>query len=223
MVLALSVNTPGIVRGTGNPNVTGSFTPDANALIAVLAGADESTTFGITNTGGIAFGTALDTLSVAGRGSLASWVGFAGSSPSAMTISCTQTGSFTANLLRVLVFTGAESSFTGAHGVAQSNTITKVGTAAGSWFWAVCLDELGTTTDAAGTGCSWHDAETAFGGISGGSLKRTTADGTNGGNTTMAFGSASANMSIIALEIKPAAASTASGPIYPMSQYGSFR
>lgn len=198
MAIALDSSTPAFVTGTSNPATTASFTPPSGSLLIAFAMADESNTFAIS--GGSLSWTALDTVGVAARNSLGSW--WAIGAGSSMTVSVTKTGSFTANALKVLVFTGTESSFTGAHNVAQSNTITLTGTQTGSWMWAAIGDNLGATTDAAGTGCSYNDAEVAFGGVSGGILKRTSQDGVNGSGTTLSAGSASADMSIIAVEIK---------------------
>ena len=207
MAIALDGSTPAFVAGTSNPATTSSFTPPAGALLIALAESDESNTFAIS--GGSLTWTALDSVSVAGRNSLGSW--WAISAGSSMTVAVTKTGSFTANAVKVLVFTGAESSFTGAHSVAQSNTITLTGTQTGSWMWAAVGDNLGATTDAAGTGCTYNDAEVAFGGVSGGILKRTAQDGVSGSGTTLSAGTAATSMSIIAVEIK--APSAAAAPV----------
>lgn len=204
MALALDGSSPAFVKGTSNPATSASFTPPNGSMLIAFAEADESNTFTIS--GGSLTWTQLNTVGVAARNSLASW--WAIGAGASMTVSSTRTGSFTAHALRVLVFTGAEASFTGAHNVAQSNTITLSMTQTGSWGWAAFGDNLGTTTDAAGTGCTWNDAESAFGGVAGGILKRTTADGVNGSNTTMAAGSAASDCSIIMVEVKAAAAST---------------
>lgn len=200
MTLALDGSSPAFVKGTANPATTASFTPPSGALLIAFSMADESNTFSLS--GGSLTWTQLNTVGVTARNSLASW--WAISAGASMTVSSTRTGSFTANALRVLVFTGAEASYTGAHNVAQSNTITLSMTQTGSWGWAAFGDNLGTTTDAAGTGCTWNDAESAFGGVAGGILKRTTADGTSGSNTTMSAGSASSDCSIIMVEVKAA-------------------
>jgi hypothetical protein len=78
-------------------------------------------------------------------------------------------------------------------------------TQTGSWGWAAFGDNIGATSDAAATGCTWNDAESAFGGVSGGILKRTTADGVSGSNTTMAAGTTSSDCSIAMVEVKAAA------------------
>jgi hypothetical protein len=209
MAITLDSSTPAFVSGTANPATTASFTPPSGSLLIAFAEADESNTFSISG-GGLTW-TALDTVGVTARNSLASW--WAIGAGASMTVSVTKTGSFTANAVKVLVFTGAEATFTGAHNVAQSNTITLTGTQTGSWMWAAVGDNLGATSDTAGTGCTYNDAEIAFGGVSGGILKRTTADGVAGSGTTLSAGSSSADMSIIAVEIK--APSTASSPALP--------
>lgn len=200
--VALDASTPAFVTGTSNPAVTASFTPPARSMLIAFAEADESNTFSLSNTGGLSF-TSIDSLSAAGVNSLGSWWAYTKTAPGSMTVSATRTGSFNACALKLLVFTGTETTFTGAHSVAQSNTTTLVGTRTGSWGWAAIGDNLGATTDAAGTGCTYNDAEVAFGGVSGGILKRTAIDGIAGGNMTLAAGSAPGSMSIIAVEIKP--------------------
>jgi len=219
VALALDSSTPAFVKGTSNP-VSTTFSPPANAMLVALTEADESNTFSVS--GGSLSWTQLNTVGVSARNSLSSWVAFTTTAPGSITVSSTKTGSFTANALKVLVFTGAETSFSGAHSVAQSNTVTITATQTGSWCWAALGDNLGTTTDAAGSGCTYNDAEAAFGGVAGGILKRTTADGVNGSNITMSAGSSSADMSIIIVEIKAASAAAASGPICITSQYSSF-
>jgi hypothetical protein len=221
MAIVIDASSPAVVRGTANPAVTASFTPAANAMIVVFTEADEGNTFVLSNSASLSFASQ-NSLSGSSRNSLASWVGFSGSSPSAMTITSTKTGTFTAHMLLVYVITGTELSFTGAHGVAQSNTITLTMTQTGSLGVAAIGDNLGGT-DAAGTGCTYQTAQASFGGVSGGGLKRTTADGVNGVGTTLVAGSASTDMSIIAVEVKAPSGVTSAGPIYPLSQYGSFR
>lgn len=221
MAIAFDASSPAVVRGTSNPATTASFTPAANAMILVFTEADEGNTFALSNSASMSF-TSLDSLNGSSRNSLGSWVGFTGSSPSSMTITSTRTGTFTAHMLLVYVLTGTELSFTGAHGVAQSNTITLTMTQTGSLGVAAIGDNLGGT-DAAGTGCTYQTAQATFGGVSGGGLKRTTADGVSGSGTTLSAGSAATDMSIIAVEVKAGSSTTAAGPIYSLSQYGSFR
>jgi len=179
-------------------------------MLVALTEADESNTFSVS--GGSLTWTQANTVGVAGRNSLSSWTAFTTTAPGSITVSSTKTGSFTANALKVLVFTGAETSFSGAHSVAQSNTVTITATQTGSWCWAAVGDNLGSTSDTAGAGCTYNDAEAAFGGVAGGILKRTTADGVNGSNITMSAGSSSADMSIIIVEVK-AASTTAVFPL----------
>ncbi|MFB9925979.1 hypothetical protein ACFORO_12630 [Amycolatopsis halotolerans] len=214
MAIALDSSTPAAVWGTANTVTTGSFSPPAGSFLLVFAEGDENTTsFTVTNTGGLTF-TGIDTLLTASgsaTNSLASWWAYTAAAPGSMTVSIARVNgsSFNANAVKVLVFTGTETSFTGAHGTASSNTKTLTGTQNNSWFWAAIGDNNGSTTDAAGTGCSWNDAETGFGGISGGILKRTSQDGVNGSGTTMSAGSAPSNMSIAMVEIKAAGAAPA--------------
>jgi hypothetical protein len=221
VAFAIDASSPAWVKGTSNPVSTGSFTPPANACILVFTEADEVNTFSVTNSAGLTL-TQQNTVGVAARNSLSSWVGYSGSSPSSMTVTSTKTGSFTAHSLRVLVITGTELTFSGAHNVAQSNTVTLTMTQTGSWGFAAFGDNLGATTDAAGTGCTWHDAEAVFGGVSGGHLKRTTADGVSGSGTTMSAGAAATDCSIVMVEIKAPSGGTPAVPVYSISQYGSF-
>ena len=172
-------------------------------MLIAFTEADEANSFSVS--GGSLSWNLIDQLTTASGSavnSLSTWWAYTASALSGITISCTKSGSFTANGLKVCVFTGTESSFSGAHGTASSNTITKAMTQTGSWGWAAIGDNLGATTDAAGTGCVYNDAETAFGGVSGGILKRSAMDGVNGGNLTMSAGTASSNMSIAFVEIK---------------------
>lgn len=222
MVLALDGSTPTFVKGTSNPATTASFSPPANAMLIAFAEADEGNTFSVS--GGSLTWTQIDSLSGGGGvASVSSWRAFTTTAPGSITVSSTRTGGFTANSLKVLVFTGAETSFTGAHSIASSNTTSATATQTGSWFWAGLGQDSGSTSDAAGTGCSWNDAEAAFGGISGGILKRTTADATNGSSTTMSAGSSAAGMAIVMVEVKAASASTAVFPLRPRLMQPIFR
>ncbi len=216
----LDASTPAPVWGTANTVTTASFTPPAQSMLIAFAEGDENfTSFTISNTGGLTF-TNIDlllTASGSATNSLGTWWAYTATSPGSMTVSNARVNGsgFNANGLKVAVFTGTETTFTGAHGTASSNTKTLAGTQPNSWFWAAIGDNIGSTTDAAGTGCSWNDAETSFGGVSGGILKRTSQDGVNGGNTTMSAGSAASNMSIAMVEIK-APSSTSSPPGSPL-------
>lgn len=222
MAIALDGSTPAFVTGTTATVTTASFSPPANSLLIAFVSADENNTF--TVSGGSLTWTTIDTLTTASGSNLNSmatrWA-FTSSALTNITVSSTRTN-FNGNFLKVCVFTGTESSFSGAHGTAQANSLTLTGTQTGSWFWAMIGDNLGSTADGAGTGCTYNDAEVAAGGISAGVLKRTSMDGTNGGNTTMSAGSGG-SLSIAMVEIKAGSAAAVAGPIYPMSQYMSFR
>jgi len=213
VAVALDSSTPAFVTGTANPATTAAFSPPAGSLLVAFCLADESNTFAISG-GGLTW-TKIDQLSVAGLNSLTTWWAYSATAPGSITVSSTKTGSFTANALKVCVFTGAESAFTGAHGSAQSNTITLTATQTGSWGWAVVGDQVGSTTDAAGTGCTWNDAEAAFGGVSGGVLRRTSADGVSGSGTTLTAGAAPTSMSIAAVEVRAASTVVSPPPFRP--------
>src|SRR5437764_9280827 len=213
MALALDASTPAFVSGTSNPVTTATFSPPAGSLLIAFTIADESNTFSVSG-GGLTW-TRLDQLSVAGLNSLSTWWAYCATAPGSITVSSTKTGSFTANALKVAVFTGAEAVFGGAHGSAQSNTISLTATQTGSWGWAVVGDQVGSTADAAGTGCTWNDAEAAFGGVSGGILRRTTADGVSGTGTTLTAGTAPTSMSIAAVEVKAASTVVSPPPFRP--------
>jgi len=216
VAVALDSSTPAFVTGTANPVTTAAFSPPAGSLLVAFCLADESNTFAVSG-GGLTW-TKIDQLQTAtgsAVNSLTSWWAYTPSALTNITVSSTRTGSFTANALKVLVFTGAETTFTGAHNAVSSNTVTLTGTQTGSWMWAAVGDNLGSTSDAAGSGCTWNDAETVFGGVSGGVLKRTSQDGANGSGTTLSAGTAPSNMSIAAVEVKAASSSVSPPPFRP--------
>lgn len=209
MALALDASTPAFVHATANPAVTASFSPPAASLLIAFTIGDVSNTW-VVSGGGLTW-TKIDALSPSGVNSVSTWWAYAVSAPGPMTVSAQRTGSYNANALKVLVFTGAESGFTGAHLAAQSYEVSLTATATGSWVWAVIGDQLGKTNDIAISGCVYNDAEISFGGISGGILKRTTADGVSGSPVLIGASTAPQDMSIAAVEIKP---SSGGGPTY---------
>lgn len=221
MALAVDGSTPAWVKGTSNPSTTASFSPPANAMLVALTIADELNTWSVS--GGSLTWTQVDSTNPSGFNSASVWVAFTTSAPGSITVSATKTGSFTANSLKVVVFTGAESSFSGAH-TNNTNvaTVSLTATATGSWLWAAMGNQGGGTTDTAATGCSYNDSEAAFGGISGGILKRATADGVSGNAASIGISSHNFSETLVALEVKPGSAATPAGPIFPVSQYSGF-
>jgi len=203
VALALDASTPSMVKGTTNPVTTASFSPPAGSLLFAICEADETNTFSVSNTG-----TALTWSSIgvstnqSGQGSIMVFWAYNDSAQSGITVSSTRTGSFTANAIKVLVWTGAEKIFTGAKAAAFTATVNLVTTGANSWVWAGHVEENGGA-DTAATGCTFNDAETSFGGIGGGVLKRTTNTPTSG--TTVTIGVTSGTLpAIVAFEVKEA-------------------
>lgn len=223
MALAVGGTTPAfVVSGSANPVSTAAFSPPANSFLLALCIADELNTFSVA--GGSLTWAAIDNLSASGFCSLAAFWAYASSAPGSMTVASTRSGSFTANGVKCVVFSGAESIFSGAHNKASSNTLSLTATADNSWLWAAFGNEADTTSDTAGTGCTWNDAEVDFGGagISGGILRRTTADGLSSVSSTISAGSTATQRSILAVEIKPASAAAPVVPLYTVSSYGSY-
>jgi len=210
VALALDASTPSMVKGTTTPATTAAFSPPAGSLLFAICEADELNTFSISNTG-----TALTWTSIgastnqSGEGSIQIYWAYAAAAPGSITVSSARTGSFTANALKVLVFTGAETSFTGAKAAAFATTVNVTTTGNNSWVWAGHIEENGGA-DTAATGCSFNDAETSFGGIGGGVLKRTATTPASG--TVVTIGVTSATIpAIVAFEVKEGAGSTTQG------------
>ena len=217
MPVLLDASTPAFVTGTANPATTASFTPPASAAIFAICMADESNTFSVSNTGTALTWASIGTpINQAGEGSIAVFRAYTGNtSPGAITVSGTRTGSFVANALQVLVFTGAEATYTGAYAKALTATVNIVTTAANSWIWAGHVEENGTA-DTAASGCAFQSGPTSFGGIDGGVLKRTATTPTSGTSVTIGVTGAT-TPDVVAFEVKEAASTgnTAFAGIWP--------
>jgi len=138
----------------------------------------------------------------------------------AMTVTVTNAASsgFREAALRITVLTGQDASPVGTHGKggsASSGALAQsvTGTANGSQAFGAATDwdALGSMT--AGTGCALNPAGatgTPGGAVSYGFVKRSTADGTNGGSTTLnlTYAGTSTNIAFVYIEIKPAATGT---------------
>jgi len=204
MALAVDASTPAFVKGTTNPATTASFSPPANAMLVAFCIADETNTFVVANSGTVLSWSQVDFTNPSGFNSGAVWVAFTTSAPGSITVSSTKTGSFTANAVKVVVITGAETSFTGAHNkTTNAATLSLTATATGSWVWDAFGNQGGGTTDAAATGCTYNDAESAFGGVSGGIIRRTTADGVSGSGSAVGIATHNFSETHVAIEIKP--------------------
>lgn len=138
----------------------------------------------------------------------------------AMTVTVTNGASsgFREAALRITVLTGQDASPIGTNGKggsASSGALAQsvAGTADGSQAFGAATDwdALGSMT--AGTGCALNPAGatgTPGGAVSYGFVKRSTADGTNGGSTTLnlTYAGTSTNIAFVYIEIKPAATGT---------------
>jgi hypothetical protein len=208
VALAIDASTPGFVTGVSNPATTASFSPPANSMLVAFVIADESNTFSVAG-GGLSW-TQVDSSSPSGFNSAAVWVAFTTSAPGSITVASTKTGSFTANALKVVVFSGAETSFSGVHTNATNvATVSLTASVTGSWLWAAFGNQGGGTTDTAATNCTYNDAETGFGGVSGGVIRRTSADGSSGVAAPIGISTHNFSETLVALEIKPAAGAAA--------------
>lgn len=208
MALALDASTPAIAVNTSTTVATvttGSFTPPSGSLILVRWSGDTATsppaTPSITDNLGVHLTYApTDWQSSADspvvNGQSATWWAVVGTS-AAMTITVTSgtVSGHRASSLCVSVITGQHATTpigTTSHGKAGSASATSIaqnftGTAANSWgFIGVTdWDALGTMTAGTGMTTTTGGASTIAGQISYGFLSRTTADGTNGGTTTL--------------------------------------
>lgn len=209
MAVALDASTPAFVTGTANPATTASFTNPAQSMLFAICEADETNTFVISNPSGSALtwtsvGVGINT---AGRASISVFWAY-DAAGGTRTVRSTRTGSFTAHALKVLVFTGTETTFTGAKTAAQSDTASLVTTANNSWVYAGLGNENGAI-DTPSSGCALNDASTAFGGISGGVLKMNAVTATSGTNVTIGAAGTGDPHSVLAFEVKEG---TAGGP-----------
>jgi hypothetical protein len=208
VALALDASTPALVSGTTNPATTATFSPPANSMLFALCIADSNNTFSVAG-GGLTWTQC--GISSGGNGSVATFWAWNPSAQTNITVVSTRTGSFTANALKVLVFTGTElTTWTGADSAnntfAASASITTTGS--NSWVWAIYQENSGVTSETPVAGAAWNDGEIAFGGISGGVLKMSAVTPGSGTNVTIGVTSAS-TPAIHAFEVKEAGAPTA--------------
>ena len=176
MALALDASSPARVAGTANPATSAAFSPPANTAIFAICEADTGNTFAVSG-GGLAW-TPVVSRNVGGANdaSAAVFVAYNSSAQTNITVSSTKTGNFTAHSLRVLVFTGAESTYGGATNSAAAQTLAVATTRANSWVWSGYVDENGTTAaPAAATGCTLQDSGAQVGGITAGCTVKTTS------------------------------------------------
>lgn len=233
MALAIDASTPTDVNSVGPSVATASFTPPAGALLLVMFAGNTDV-----GSGGQSAPSATDNLgshltytlqdwqsrldSPTRDGQAADWTASVGSS-AAMTVTVTNGNSNTANddlAVKVNVITGQDPvAPIGAHGKsgsASAGTIAQsyTGTAAGSWGFIVALDWDATGSMSAGTGCTLIATGTIPGIVSWGFLRRTTADGTAGGTTTLnaTLGGTSTNLSWTYVEVIPAASAAPAAP-----------
>lgn len=203
MTVALDASTPGFVSGTANPTTTASFTNPAGSLLFAICIADESNTFVISNPTGSALTWTSVGASVAGAGFTNIQVYWAyDAAGGTRTVRSTKTGSFTGHALKVLVFTGTETTFTGAAASAKLDTVNVVTTANNSWVWAGHGDE-NAALDTAATNCTFNDGPIVFGtgGIAGGIIKRNATTPTSGTSVTIGT-SAGTLPALVAFEVK---------------------
>lgn len=118
------------------------------------------------------------------------------------TVRSTRTGSFTAHALKVLVFTGTETTYTGAFASGFVNTVNVVTTGNNSWVWAGHGEENGGL-DAAAASCTFNDGPTVFGGVAGGIIKRSATTPSSGTSVTVGT-SAAAEPTLFGFEVKEA-------------------
>src|SRR5689334_11651507 len=109
MALALDASSPARVTGTANPTTTAAFDPPANSLLFAICQADQSNTFAVSG-GGLTWSSVVARNVGGGTdGATAVFWAYNTNAQTGITVTSTRTGSFTAHSLRVLVFTGAES------------------------------------------------------------------------------------------------------------------
>jgi hypothetical protein len=217
MAVALHASSPARIAGTANPTTTATFSPPASSVIYAICQADSSNTF-VVSGGGLTW-TPVVSRNVGGGNDAATAV-FMASNPNAqtnITVSSTKTGSFTAHSLRVLVFTGAETTFGGATASGTTQTLSVTTTRANSWVWSSYADESGAVTPVAATGCTLQDAGVAAGGITCGcTVKRTAIAGAAGSVEVVGVTSGSI-ATHVAFEVRePAAGGGGGGSTLPV-------
>lgn len=199
MALLLDASSPARVSGTANPATSAAFSPPANTLLIALVSADSSNTFSLAG-GGLSWSP----IGSRNDGSTCAVAAFWAWNPNAqtnITVSSTRTGSFTAHQLRVLVFTGAESTFGGATSNAAALTTSLTTTQANSWVWAIGASENGDTAASAAANCTVNDSYAAFGGVSGGVIKQTSPSLASGASFTIGVSGVTLP-SILAVEVR---------------------
>jgi hypothetical protein len=237
VALAIDGSTPAVVTSsstTVSTLSTASFTPPASALLLNLwAGNSHTATNPSTptitdNLGGHLTYTLTDWQSRANSptvdGQAAAWWANVGSS-AAMTVTTTinvGTDNEKQQALGTIVLTDTSTPTVGAHGKSGSTSAASIAqsytaTATGSWGFIVVTDwdALGSMT--AGTGCTLIGTGTIpTTQISYGLFRRTTADGTNGGTTTLNVNLAgtSTHVSWVYVEVVSAATTAAVYPPY---------
>lgn len=233
MALAIDASSPAVVTQTNGATATlttASFTPPTGSLVLVqwcgnstslpaAPGITDSLATDLTYT---SRGWQSRADSPTKDGQAAQWTAPVVSS-AAMTITVTNQASsgFREAAMRVTVLTGQDASPIGTNGKggsASSGALAQsvTGTADGSQAFGAATDwdALGSMTD--GTGCDLNPAGatgTPGGAVSYGFVKRSTADGTNGGSTTLnlTYAGTSTNISFVYIEIKPAAGGSDTG------------
>ena len=202
MGVLLDGSTPSYVTGTTTTITTASFSPPANSILYAICTADESNTFVVSNTGTALTWTSIGvSINTAGQASQMVFRAFAGATaPGSITVSSVRTGSFNANALKVLVFTGSEIVFTGAKGTATAATVNIVTTGPNSWVWAGHGEESGTA-DTAAANCTFNDGPTLVGGIDTGVIKRNAITPASGTSVTIGV-SGGTTPDVIAFEVK---------------------
>lgn len=230
MALAIDASTPAVATQTNGATATvavASFTPPSGSLLLIEWAANSTST--------PAQPTITDNLGAHLTYTLADWQSKADSptkdgqsatwtapivTGAAMTVTVTNqaTSGFREAALRVTVITGQHATQNGTHGKggsASSGALAQsvTGTANGSQAFGAVSDWDAKGSMTAGTGCALNPASTGTGSPGGafsyGFVKRSSADGTNGGSTTLnlTYGGTSTAISFTYIEIVPAAGS----------------
>lgn len=225
MALSIHSSTPAVATNaspTTQTITTASFTPPAGALLVILwsanagSAADPSAPTITDNLGSHLTYTRRQwdhqgsgSPSVFGQAAI--WTAPVGSS-AAMTVTVTNNASsFYDSALAVMVLADSGTPTVGASGAGRQNSGTSVSatysaTATGSWGFLVVADWDAVGSETAGTGMTSIGTGTLNStDLSYGIFRRSTADGTNGSNTTVActLPSASTNLHYAYIEIKP--------------------
>lgn len=197
-------STPAAVKGTTDPCTTAAFNPPPNSVIFAICLADELNTFVVTDNlaNHLTWTSVGVSINQSGQGSIMVFRAVCAAGATGMTITSDKTGSFTAHALIPVVFTNAEMGpYTGAKIAGLTATVNVTTTGPDSQVYAGHIEE-GGGADAAATGCTFWVAETTFGGIGGGALKRTASVATP---STVAIGVTGATTpAIVAFEVKAA-------------------